>query len=182
MKNFKILSGLSLAAVLALIPAQSLSNSIATPELGHATNQNYSGGFNKNTSGKGGTTSSGNSVEMRGDPNGKDYSNSIIYGGGIGDGTKDGSVYRFEQTEAAKDNKLTIKDGASAWIAIGGEGKGAQRNTLNVENATVDTVVGGNGTWNGLADHSGDATDNTVNIKQGSTIKGTFNGFNASQQ
>jgi len=42
--------------------------------------------------------------------------------------------------------------------------------------------VGGNGTWYGLADHSGDATDNTVNIKQGSTIKGTFNGFNASAQ
>jgi len=181
-KNFKILSGLSLATVLALIPAQSLAkNSIVTQGSLTQTSGNdiYSGGFNKNTTGSGSTSSNNNRTTLSGtDGGGVDYSNRIVYGGGNGDGTKAGGVYKFEENAPVVKNELTINKEADVGIAIGGEGKGAQENTLKVSNGIVNIAVGGNATFAGNANYSGDAIKNKVVIEgDKSVVKGTKNNF-----
>ncbi|MBF0984977.1 MAG: hypothetical protein HXK63_07585, partial [Campylobacter sp.] len=110
----------------------------------------------------------------------------IVYGGGIGDGSGHtggvcvGTNCIFEQTIAATNNTLNIKNGATVWIAVGGEGKGARDNTVNITNSTVSgAVLGGNGTWFGQPRDSGDAIHNIVNISGSSKVLfQNYGGFN----
>ena len=179
-----IISGLSIAATLALIPSQALAEKAsatvttngAPGTFKNATSINWSGGFQS----KAGTHGAPNNniVTITGDPSGTDMSGYIVYGGGIGDGSgcNNGNC-QFEQTTAATNNKLNINNGATVWIAIGGEGKGAKNNTVNITNSTVrGAVLGGNGTWYNQARDSGDAIRNIVNI--GGNSKVLFQGYN----
>ena len=182
-----IISGLSIAATLALIPSQALAEKAsatvttngAPGTFKNATSINWSGGFQS----KAGTHGAPNNniVTITGNPSGTDMSGYIVYGGGIGDGSgcNNGNC-QFEQTTAATNNKLNIDNGATVWIAIGGEGKGAKNNTVNITNSTVRGVVlGGNGTWYNQARDSGDAIHNIVNISGNSKVLfQSYNGFN----
>ena len=187
-----IISGLSIAATLALIPSQALAEKAsatvttngAPGTFQHATGTNWSGGFQS----KAGTHGAPNNniVTITGNPNGTDMSGYIVYGGGIGDGSGhtggvcNGTNCIFEQTIAAANNTLNIKNGATVWIAVGGEGKGARYNTVNITNSTVSgAVLGGNGTWFGQPRDSGDAIHNIVNISGSSKVLfQNYGGFN----
>ncbi|WP_295097958.1 hypothetical protein, partial [uncultured Campylobacter sp.] len=190
MKDIKIpiISGLSIAATLALIPSQVLAEkatarvtSNGSPStFKNSSNTNWSGGFQS----KAGTHGAPNNniVTITGDPSGTDMSGYIVYGGGIGDGSGHtggvcvGNNCIFEQTTAATNNKLNINNGATVWIAVGGEGKGAKDNTVNITNSTVrGAVLGGNGTWNNQARDSGDAIRNIVTISGSSKV--LFQGY-----
>ena len=202
MKEIKIpiISCLSIAATLALMPIQVLAvnDTVATDESGNnvyvkgfssgdpATAQNYSGGFIGNVNG-GSTSPSNHIVTIKGvnpgTPNSKDSTKFIVYGGGIGDGSRvtyPGGAFKFQQNQVAKNNKLVLQNKAYIWIGVGGEGKGAEGNSVSVTNSTVrGAVLGGNGTWYNQERDSGDAIHNVVNISGNSQVlfQG-YNGFN----
>ena len=190
MKDIKIpiISGLSIAATLALIPSQLLAEkatatvtSNGSPStFKNSSNTNWSGGFQS----KAGTHGAPNNniVTITGNSSGTDMSGYIVYGGGIGDGSGHtggvcvGTNCKFEQTIAATNNTLNINNDATVWIAVGGEGKGARDNTVNITNSTVrGAVLGGNGTWFGQPRDSGDAIHNVVNISGSSKV--LFQGY-----
>ena len=202
MKEIKIpiISCLSIAATLALMPIQVLAvnDTVATDESGNnvyvkgfssgdpATAQNYSGGFIGNVNG-GSTSPSNHIVTIKGvnpgTPNSKDSTKFIVYGGGIGDGSRvtyPGGAFKFQQNQVAKNNELVLQNKAYIWIGVGGEGKGAEGNSVSVTNSTVrGAVLGGNGTWYNQERDSGDAIHNVVNISGNSQVlfQG-YNGFN----
>ena len=156
MRIFTILSGLSAATVSALFPVQSLANSGVTEGTLRPGTANgyYSAGFQSKDGGTG--SNSGNTLTISGDPAGTDMSSYIVYGGGIGDGSKDGAVYKYAQTTLASGNTLNLQNGAEIFLAIGGEGKGTSSNRINITNSTATLVLGGNATWNDQVNtHSG---------------------------
>ena len=203
MKEIKIpiISGLSIAATLALLPIQVLAvnDTVATDESGNnvyvkgfssgdpTIAQNYSGGFIGNVNG-GSTSPSNHIVTIKGvnpgTPNSKDSTKFIVYGGGIGDGSRvtyPGGAFKFQQNQVAKNNKLVLQNKAYIWIGVGGEGKGAEGNSVSVTNSTVrGAVLGGNGTWYGkTATNGGDAKNNFVTLNAGSKILyQSYSGFN----
>uniref|UniRef100_UPI002632B1D3 hypothetical protein n=1 Tax=uncultured Campylobacter sp. TaxID=218934 RepID=UPI002632B1D3 len=175
MKDIKIpiISGLSLAACLAIAPSQALAGngiitvtkSDGTPsQLYKSSGENYSGGFESSTNAYG--QNDNNIVTIEGVASGGVSTwNRTIYGGGNGDGTPEGSDFKYRQTSSAENNTLNVNNGATVAILVGGEGKGAKNNTVNLNNAEVNNVVlGGNGTWFGRTNASGDAIHNVVNI------------------
>ena len=176
MKDIKIpiISSLSLAACLALIPSQVLAeNATATVTGGgsnglhHSSGTYYSGGYEGLVSGG----SSDHIVTITGDPSGTDMSSYTIYGGGVGDPA-------VTPTTSANRNKIVVQNGATVTTIIGGEGKGATDNTVSITDATVKrAVLGGNGTWAGQSAHAGDAVGNTVNIEGDSQIIGDDEGI-----
>lgn len=175
MKDIKIpiISSLSLAACLAIIPSQALAeNATATvtgggsTSLHHSSGTYYSGGYEGVVSGG----SSDHIVTITGDSSGTDMSSYTIYGGGIGD-------LAVTPTTSADRNKIVVQNGATVTTIIGGEGKGATANTVSIIDATVKrAVLGGNGTWAGQSTHTGDAVGNTVNIEGDSQIIGDDDG------
>ena len=178
MRLFTILSGLSAAAVSALFPVQSLANSGVTEgTLRPGTvNGYYSAGFQSKDGGTG--SNSGNTLTISGDPTGTDMSSYIVYGGGIGDGSKDGTVYKYAQTTLASGNTLNLQNGGEIFLAIGGEGKGTSSNRVNITNSTATLVLGGNATWNDQVNtHSGNAEGNTVTISGDNTVVKGAKGF-----
>uniref|UniRef100_UPI002610D102 beta strand repeat-containing protein n=1 Tax=uncultured Campylobacter sp. TaxID=218934 RepID=UPI002610D102 len=172
MKDIKIpiISGLSIAATLALMPMQALADNAKATVTGGGSNKlhrsgtttYYSGGYEGVVSG----ASSDHIVTITGDPNGVDMSSYTIYGGGMGDPN-------VVPTKSADRNRIIVKNGATATTIIGGEGKGATGNTVSIINATINrAVLGGNGTWAGNPGYSGNAVGNTVNIEGNSHIIG----------
>ena len=176
MKDIKIpiISSLSLAACLALVPSQALAeNATATVtgggsnDLYHSSGTYYSGGYEGVVSGG----SSDHIVTITGDSSGTDMSSYTIYGGGVGDPA-------VTPTTSADRNKIVVQNGATVTTIIGGEGKGATGNTVSITNSTVKrAVLGGNGTWAGQSTHAGDAVGNTVNIEGDSQIIGDDDGI-----
>ena len=176
MKDIKIpiISSLSLAACLALVPSQALAeNATATVTGGgsnglhHSSGTYYSGGYEGLVSGG----SSDHIVTITGDSSGTDMSSYTIYGGGVGDPA-------VTPTTSADRNKIVVQNGATVTTIIGGEGKGATGNTVSITNSTVKrAVLGGNGTWAGQSTHAGDAVGNTVNIEGDSQIIGDDDGI-----
>ena len=171
--NIPIISSLSLAACLALVPSQALAeNATATVTGGgsnglhHSSGTYYSGGYEGVVSGG----SSDHIVTITGDSSGTDMSSYTIYGGGVGDPA-------VTPTTSADRNKIVVQNGATVTTIIGGEGKGATGNTVSITNSTVKrAVLGGNGTWAGQSTHAGDAVGNTVNIEGDSQIIGDDEG------
>jgi len=176
MKDIKIpiISCLSLAACLALVPSQVLAeNATATVTGGgsnglhHSSGTYYSGGYEGVVSGG----SNDHIVTITGDSSGTDMSSYTIYGGGVGDPA-------VTPTTSADRNKIVVQNGATVTTIIGGEGKGATGNTVSITNSTVKrAVLGGNGTWAGQSTHAGDAVGNTVNIEGDSQIIGDDDGI-----
>ena len=176
MKDIKIpiISSLSLAACLALVPSQALAeNATATvtgggsTSLHHSSGTYYSGGYEGVVSGG----SSDHIVTITGDPSGTNMSSHTIYGGGIGD-------LAVTPTTSTDRNKIIVQNGATVTTIIGGEGKGATGNTVSIIDATVNrAVLGGNGTWAGQSAYTGDAVGNTVNIEGDSHIIGDTEGI-----
>lgn len=191
MKDIKIpiISGLSLAACLAIAPSQALAGngiitvtkSDGTPsQLYKSSGENYSGGFESKANAHG--QNDNNIVTIRGVASGGVSTwNRTIYGGGNGDGTNLGQGFLYEQVTSANNNILNVNNGATVAILVGGEGKGAQNNTVNLNDAEVHYVVlGGNGTWYGRASNSGDAIHNIVNVSGATKIYyKNFNNFNS---
>ncbi|WP_291937496.1 autotransporter outer membrane beta-barrel domain-containing protein [Campylobacter sp.] len=173
MKDIKIpiISGLSIAATLALMPMQALAdNAIATVTGGgsdgvlHTPGDGYYSGGYEGTGNGGG--SKNHIVTITGSASGTDMSGYSIYGGGMGNSN-------ITPTTSADRNQITIQNRATVTTVIGGEGIGATGNTVNIINATVNRVVlGGNGTWAGMRPQSGNAVGNTVNIEGNSHIIG----------
>ncbi|WP_297895207.1 hypothetical protein [uncultured Campylobacter sp.] len=191
MKDIKIpiISGLSLAACLAIAPSQALAGngvitvtkSDGTPsQLYKSSGENYSGGFESKANAHG--QNDNNIVTIRGVTSGGESTwKRTIYGGGNGDGTNLGQGFLYEQVTSANNNILNVNNGATVAILVGGEGKGAQNNTVNLNDAEVHYVVlGGNGTWYGRASNSGDAIHNIVNVSGATKIYyKNFNNFNS---
>ncbi|WP_297951112.1 hypothetical protein, partial [uncultured Campylobacter sp.] len=191
MKDSKIpiISGLSLAACLAIAPSQALAGngiitvtkSDGTPsQLYKSSGENYSGGFESKANAHG--QNDNNIVTIRGVASGGVSTwNRTIYGGGNGDGTNLGQGFLYEQVTSANNNILNVNNGATVAILVGGEGKGAQNNKVNLDSAEVHYVVlGGNGTWYGRASNSGDAIHNIVNVSGATKIYyKNFNNFNS---
>ena len=185
MKEIKIpiISGLSIAATLALLPIQVLAKdgqvTVTTDghpgNFYHSSGKNFSGGFESSTNAHG--KNDNNIVTITGvDSGGQAMWDYTIYGGGNGDGTPTTPPFYYKQTSAAENNTLNVYDGATVAILVGGEGKGAKNNTVNLIDADVNNVVlGGNGTWYGQADSSGDAIHNIVNISGSTQVK--YNNF-----
>ncbi|MBS6153260.1 MAG: hypothetical protein KH703_07630, partial [Campylobacter gracilis] len=178
MKKSICSSMLSLAAVLALAPAQALCNADSNPPLIHTHNNLYSAGFSGNTSGSGSTSPNGNITTITGVASGgTDYSGSVIYGGGSGDG-----ISGFTELSSASNNRLTIR-GANAYvgIAIGAEAKGVSDNYVSLENGSkVNLVVGGQGIAASKTGNEGEATRNQVFVKYGAEITGNADNFGGS--
>ena len=178
MKKSICSSMLSLAAVLALAPAQALCNADSNPPLIHTHNNLYSAGFSGNTSGNGSTSPNGNITTITGVASGgTDYSGSVIYGGGSGDG-----IAGFTELSSASNNRLTIR-GANAYvgIAIGAEAKGVSDNYVSLENGSkVNLVVGGQGIAASKTGNEGEATRNQVFVKYGAEITGNADNFGGS--
>ena len=138
MKDSKIpiISGLSLAACLAIAPSQALAGngvitvtkSDGTPsQLYKSSGENYSGGFESKANAHG--QNDNNVVTIRGVTSGGEITwNRTIYGGGNGDGTPEGSDFKYRQTSSAENNTLNVSNGATVAILVGGEGKGAKNN------------------------------------------------------
>ncbi|WP_298097912.1 hypothetical protein, partial [uncultured Campylobacter sp.] len=173
MKDIKIpiISGLSIAATLALMPMQVLADNAKATVTGGGSDGNlhtpgggyYSGGYEGAGNGGG---SKNHIVTITGDASGIDMSGRSIYGGGMGHPN-------ITPTTSADRNQITVQNRATVTTVIGGEGIGATGNTVNIINATVNRVVlGGNGTWAGKRPQSGDAVGNTVNIEGNSHIIG----------
>ena len=185
MKEIKIpiISGLSIAATLALLPIQVLAKdgqvTVTTDghpgNFYHSSGKNFSGGFESSTNAHG--KNDNNIVTITGvDSGGQAMWDYTIYGGGNGDGTPTTPPFYYKQTSAAENNTLNVYSGATVAILVGGEGKGAKNNTVNLIDADVNNVVlGGNGTWYGQADSSGDAIHNIVNISGSTQVK--YNNF-----
>ncbi|WP_291936839.1 hypothetical protein [Campylobacter sp.] len=178
MKKSICSSMLSLAAVLALAPAQALCNADSNPPLIHTHNNLYSAGFSGNTSGSGSTSPNGNITTITGVVSGgTDYSGSVIYGGGSGDG-----IAGFTELNSASNNRLTIR-GTNAYvgIAIGAEAKGVSDNYVSLENGSkVNLVVGGQGIAASKTGNEGEATRNQVFVKYGAEITGNADNFGGS--
>ncbi|WP_297903118.1 hypothetical protein, partial [uncultured Campylobacter sp.] len=173
MKDIKIpiISGLSIAATLALMPMQALADNAKATVTGGGSDGvlhtpgggYYSGGYEGAGNGGG---SKNHIVTITGDASGIDMSGYSIYGGGMGHPN-------ITPTTSADRNQITVQNRATVTTVIGGEGIGATGNTVNIINATVNRVVlGGNGTWAGKRPQSGDAVGNTVNIEGNSHIIG----------
>ncbi|WP_297960810.1 hypothetical protein, partial [uncultured Campylobacter sp.] len=173
MKDIRIpiISGLSIAATLALMPMQVLADNAKATVTGGGSDGNlhtpgggyYSGGYEGAGNGGG---SKNHIVTITGDASGIDMSGYSIYGGGMGHPN-------ITPTTSADRNQITVQNRATVTTVIGGEGIGATGNTVNIINATVNRVVlGGNGTWAGKRPQSGDAVGNTVNIEGNSHIIG----------
>ena len=191
MKEIKIpiISGLSIAATLALMPIQVLAKDgqvTVKDTNGHPGNfynssgKNFSGGFESSTNAHG--KNDNNIVTIKGvNSGGQPMWDYTIYGGGNGDGTPTTPPFYYKQTSAAENNTLNVESGATVAVLVGGEGKGAKNNTVNLIDADVNNVVlGGNGTWYGQADSSGDAIHNIVNISGSTQVKyNNFTNFNS---
>ena len=191
MKEIKIpiISGLSIAATLALMPIQVLAKdgqATVKDTNGHPGNfynssgKNFSGGFESSAGTYG--QNDNNIVTINGvNSGGQPMWDYTIYGGGNGDGTPTTPPFYYKQTSAAENNTLNVYNGATVAVLVGGEGKGAKNNTVNLIDADVNNVVlGGNGTWYGQADSSGDATYNIVNISGSTQVKyNNFTNFNS---
>lgn len=176
MKDIKIpiISGLSIAATLALMPMQALADNAKATVTGGGSDGvlhtpgggYYSGGYEGAGNGGG---SKNHIVTITGSASGTDMSGYSIYGGGMGHPS-------ITPTTSADRNQITVQNRATVTTVIGGEGKGATGNTVNIINATVNRVVlGGNGTWAGKPGYSGNAVGNTVNIEGNSHIIGDNN-------
>ncbi|WP_298026668.1 hypothetical protein, partial [uncultured Campylobacter sp.] len=176
MKEIKIpiISGLSIAATLALMPVQALADNAKATVTGGGSDGvlhtpgggYYSGGYEGAGNGGG---SKNHIVTITGNASGTDMSGYSIYGGGMGHPS-------ITPTTSADGNQITVQNRATVTTVIGGEGIGATGNTVNIINATVNRVVlGGNGTWAGKRPQSGNAVGNTVNIEGNSHIIGDNN-------
>uniref|UniRef100_UPI002608AB7E beta strand repeat-containing protein n=1 Tax=uncultured Campylobacter sp. TaxID=218934 RepID=UPI002608AB7E len=176
MKDIKIpiISGLSIAATLALMPVQALADNAKATVTGggsdgvlHTPGGTYfSGGYEGAGNGGG---SKNHIVTITGNASGTDMSGYSIYGGGMGHPS-------ITPTTSADGNQITVQNRATVTTVIGGEGIGATGNTVNIINATINRVVlGGNGTWAGKPGYSGNAVGNTVNIEGNSHIIGDNN-------